>query len=442
VLRVKRVLGIPAYRRLLFAYTMNDLAWSVGVLALSVLVYRRTGSAFGSAGFFLASQFGPALISPALVARVDQHAARVVLPVVYLLEGLLFLLLAYLAAHFSLAPVLIVVVIDGIAGTVARSLIKASTAAVLTPRGLLREGNALLNAEFSASYMIGPAIGGAVVVADGTQAAMLINAILFLLTSVDLATTVGLPRAVPDRLPTAGRLRSAIASVRRDKLITALLVTQGAAVVAFTIAVPVEVVFAQRTLHAGAGGYGAMLSAWGTGAVVSSLAYARWLNASARTLLAVSAGALGVGFVLMAAAPSIAVAIVAAVIAGSGNGVQVVAARTFVQERTSQNWMAIVMGLQESIVIAAPGVGILIGGSIAALVSPRAALGVAGVASLAITAMFWIVLRPAAAPPSSRLPGEPYDGATLRATQNGAEALHGAATREVPWSARGSEPRP
>src|ERR1039457_2482315 len=71
---VKRVLRLPAYRRLLAAYTLNELAWSVGSLALAVLVYRRTGSAVGAMAFFLCSQFFPALISPAVVARLDQRA--------------------------------------------------------------------------------------------------------------------------------------------------------------------------------------------------------------------------------------------------------------------------------------------------------------------------------------------------------------------------------
>jgi MFS family permease len=135
-----------------------------------------------------------------------------------------------------------------------------------------------------------------------------------------------------------------------------------------------------------------------------------------RAQLALSAGALGVGFTVMAAAPTILVAVVGAAIAGSGNGVQLVAARTFVQERTSQSWMAIVMGLQESIVEAAPGLGIVIGGSIAALASPRAALGVAGAASLLITVMFWIVLKPSETDPEPVSPLGPVDSLVVPAT--------------------------
>jgi hypothetical protein len=45
---VTRCLRVTAFRRLLLAYVLNELAWSVGTLALSVLVFRRTGSALGT----------------------------------------------------------------------------------------------------------------------------------------------------------------------------------------------------------------------------------------------------------------------------------------------------------------------------------------------------------------------------------------------------------
>ena len=61
---MNRVLKIPAFRRLLAAYTLNELAFMVGSLTLALLVYRRTGSALGAAGFFLSAQFVPALLSP------------------------------------------------------------------------------------------------------------------------------------------------------------------------------------------------------------------------------------------------------------------------------------------------------------------------------------------------------------------------------------------
>ena len=363
---MKRVLHLPAYRRLLAAYAFNELAWSVGALALAVLIYRRTGSALGSMAFFLVSLVIPAFVSPFLVARLDQRAPRSILPLLYLVEGILFGVLALMTVHFSLAAVLVLALVDGVVAIAARALARTATVSVLKPAQLLHEGNAVTNAAFSLCFMAGPAIGGLVVAAGGTVAALLANCALFAVIALILATAHGLPGAVPEPEPVRGRLRAAIEHVRRDRPQRWLLSLQAAGMIAFTISIPVEVVLAEHTLHAGAGGYGAMLSTWGVGAVVGSAAYARWRRRSARLLMAASGIALAVGFGLMAGAPSLGVALVGTTLGGAGNGVQSVAARTALQEYTSEKWMAMVMSLNESLSQAAPGVGILLGGLLAA----------------------------------------------------------------------------
>lgn len=399
---MRQVLKLTAYRRLLTAYIFNELAWSIGSLALVLLVYRRTGSAFGAMAFYLCSQFVPALLSPALVARLDQRAPGRILPLLYALEGLLFLALAWIAARFSAVPVLALVLADGIAALAARSLARAATVAVTSPAGLLREGNAMTNGAFSICLMVGPALGGLIVEAGGASAALLANSGLFALIAMILATAESLPGAAAERAPIAGRLRAALSHVNERPAIRALLALQAAALVFFTISIPVEVVLVQHSLHAGAGGLGALLSAWGAGAVAGSAVYARWRRWPGRALIALGAGALGIGFIVMAVAPSLAVAVVGAVAGGAGNGIEAIAAHTELQEHAEQRWMALTMSLNESVTQAAPGVGIVIGGILAALAGPRVALAVAGLGALLVTAAAWIVLDPGAVERSAR----------------------------------------
>jgi MFS family permease len=391
---MRRVLQLPVYRRLLGAYTLNELAWSIGPLALAFLVYTRTGSAFGAAAFFLCSQFVPALVSPMIVARLDQRTPRRVLPALYAVEALAFLALAWIASHFSLVGILVLTTLDGTVALVARSLARALTAGVTSAAGLLREGNAVANAAASLCFMAGPAIGGAIVATASTRAALLANCGLFAIIAMTLLTTRGFPAATPDRSPTRGRVRAALAYVRERPSIRTLLSIQGAGLLFFTISIPVEVVFAQHTLHAGAGGYGALLSGWGVGAVGGSAAYARWRALPARQLIAAGAGALGVGFVVMAAAPALWIAIVGSAVAGVGNGIESVAARTALQEEVEPRWMTLMMSFNESMLVLIPGLGILLGGAIAALAGPRAALAIGGVGSLIVTGAIWVVLRP------------------------------------------------
>jgi predicted MFS family arabinose efflux permease len=392
---VRGVLRLGPYRRLLAAYTLNELAWSFGSLALALLIYRRTGSALGSTAFFLCTQFAPALVSPYFVSRVDQRRPRVILPLLYGAEAVLYVALAILAGRLPVAIVLVITTVDGVIALVARSLARAATVAVTSEAGLLREGNALANSLFSICFLAGPALGGVMVVAGGTEVALLVNAALFAVITVNLATSHGLPEPVPATGPSGGRLRAALAHAREQPMIQSLLSVQAMLLLFFTISIPVEVVYAQRTLHAGAAGYGILLSAWGGGAVFGSTIYARWRRLPARNLISLGGGLLAAGFLVMAVAPSIAVAIIGSIVAGTGNGVEAVAARTALQEQVEAQWMALMMSFNESLTQSVPGLGILLGGALATLASPRAALAVGGVGGLIVTCAAWILLRPA-----------------------------------------------
>jgi MFS family permease len=82
-------------------------------------------------------------------------------------------------------------------------------------------------------------------------------------------------------------------------------------------------------------------------------------------------------------------------IAGVGNGIQAVAARTALQEHVDQHWMGVMMALNESMFQGVPGAGIPIGGLLAASAGPRAAFAVAAAGAVAAAVATWVVLRPA-----------------------------------------------
>ena len=402
---MRQVLTLPAYRRLLAAYALNELALSIGSLTLAVLVYRRTGSAYGAAAFFHSSQFVPALFAPAVVARVDRLPVRLILPALYGLEAVAYVALAALASDFSLAPVLALAVVEGVIALTARALARTATVAVTAPAGLLREGNAISNAAFSICFMAGPAIGGAIVAAGGTATGLYANSGVFVVIALLLATARLLPGAERDGSGGSGRLRAALGHAAREPAIRTLLGLQAVALLFFTISIPVEVVFAGRSLHAGAGGYGALLASWGLGAVGGSAVYARWRAMPGRALISVGAGALALGFLVMATAPTLSVALIGSALAGCGNGIEAVAARTTLQEHVEQEWMARIMSLNESMFQAVPGAGIVLGGVLAGLTTPRVALAVAAGGALLVTAAAWLLLAPSG--PVGKPPQQP-----------------------------------
>ena len=117
-MRRSRLTAAPANGRTSGAwrasYAVNELGDWMGIVALSVLVFDRTGSALATAALFLGTRFLPALLAPILVARVEQPPPRFALPVIYCGEAAAFGGLALLAGNdFSLAAVIVLATIDG-----------------------------------------------------------------------------------------------------------------------------------------------------------------------------------------------------------------------------------------------------------------------------------------------------------------------------------------
>jgi len=375
------------FRRLALSYAVNELGDWMGIVALSVLVYDRTGSALATAVLFLGTGFVPAILAPVLVVRVERPPPRFVLPVLYAGEAAAFAGLALFATHFSLAAIFVLATIDGALALAARALTRAVVAAMLEPAGELRSGNAILNVAFTGGAAVGPAIAGLIVAGFGVQAALLLDAVSFYAIAWILLMAGTLPQAIPDPGDMMERLRAGISYIGGHLRLRHLIVAQGAAFVFFAAVIPIEVIYAKETLGAGDSGYGLLLASWGIGMVLGSFVFAALRRASLPYLLFFSTITIGAGYVGMALAPVLAVACLASVIGGTGNGVQWVAVVSAVQELTSDSMQARVMSVLESTGAAMLGVGYLAGGLIATVVDPRATFFFAGLGVLAIVAI-------------------------------------------------------
>ncbi|HEX3324922.1 MAG TPA: MFS transporter [Solirubrobacterales bacterium] len=381
-------LGRPQFRRLALSYGVNELGDWMGIVALSVLVFDRTGSALATAVLFLGTRFLPALIAPILVARVEQPPPRFALPVIYCGEAAAFGALALLAGNdFFLAGVVVLATVDGALALTGRALTRAVVAALLEPAGELRSGNAVLNVAFTGSAAIGPGIAGLIVAGFGVQSALLLDAVSFYAIAVILLTAGPLPQAEADPGQVRDRVRAGIAYIREKAILRRLLFAQGAAFIFFAAVIPIEVIYSKQTLGTGDSGYGLLLASWGVGMVVGGIVFATARRAPLPVLLFFSTLAVGAGYLGLAAAPTLALACAASIVGGAGNGVQWVSAISAVQELTAAGMQARVMSVLESIGAAMPGIGYLVGGLIASGTSPRTTFLVAGLGVLAIVAI-------------------------------------------------------
>jgi hypothetical protein len=404
-------------RRIIAAYTVNRLGTWFGLLALVVAVFDHTRSALAVAALLFAGQALPALVVPAVVARVEASGRRSELSGLYLFEAIATASLAVLLSHFWLPAVLLLVTLDGTAALAASALLRAEVAraardelpveaqSTARPRNhssdegsqgggagiddgaheAERKANAALNVAFSTTFVLGPVLGGAVVATAGAPTALFIDVGSFLIGGallIDLHSHVeeAAGDSVRDRLRAAWRHINEVPSLR------GLLLAEAIALVFIESGGPIEVTFAKATLRAGDRGLGLLLTMWGVGSMLGSVVFARLVRWPLGVLLSAGTLAIGLAYVGMAAAPSLALACLAGLVGGVGNGLHWPSLISVVQRLTPQRLHGRMMGAVESLGSLCPAIGLSLGGALVALSSPRAAFLVVGLGAVAMTA--------------------------------------------------------
>ncbi len=378
MLRALSPIKLPGFKPLAGAYGVNEFGNWFGEVALTVLVYNETGNVLATMALFLAMEFLPAFLGPAVTARVEVSGSRPSLPAIYLLQALAFLTLAGLAGQFSLTAVLFIAAIDGTLGIAGRSLARAATAEIVKPRNLLREGNALLNLSYTIAYAAGPFAAGLIVAGWSVRAAMLLNAASFLAAALVLMLSRSVPNVQAEPEHWYRRLADGLLFAGRHRLLRRLLVALFFAYMFFAVAAPAEILLVKEELGSGDAGYGFLLTAWGVGMVAGGAVFAAARKVPIVTLWVAGAIISGIGIGGLAAAPTLAVACVLALVAGLGNGIDWPASMSAAQAISPREFQARVVSLVVSIAALAPGIGFLIGGLVTSLASIQATFVLAG----------------------------------------------------------------
>jgi len=379
-------LRVRPFGRLLASYGINETGDVLGAIALAILIFDETQDPLAVALLFVAGKFLPAAVAPVLTARMDQVSMRSALTGLYVAEAAAFLALAWLSERFSLAPVLALALLDGTLALTARGLTRGVVAGTLGSPQMPRAGNGLLNIAFAVASVGGAAAAGALVAGAGVQTALLVDAASFALVAVLIATCRRLPGAREERTALREHLREGLRFARGHRILRLLLSGQALALVLFTLAVPVEVVYAKDTLDAGDLGFGLLSAAWGAGIVVGSGVFIVVRQRSPLVVVLGSTALVGLGYLGMALVRELWPACAASMLGGIGNGIQWVSVMTLLQEHTPQDLQARVSGLLESLGAAMPGLGFLLGGLLASAIGAPTTYAVAGAGILLLAA--------------------------------------------------------
>jgi predicted MFS family arabinose efflux permease len=270
----------------------------------------------------------------------------------------------------------------------------AACTARFVPDVELRRANALRSGIGRAAVVIGPALGAAVMVVAGLSAAILLDAVTFVVS----ALAVGAIRAREQFAPPArgadvkppsvlSEIRTGAQALRGAPTAVRLVAADvvGGAVYGL---LTVTLVLIARKVGAGAGGYGLLLGGFGVGGLIGAVVTGR-VDAPARWRRSLTVAMLLVGLPIAAlgVVPTLAGAVALAVLGGGGMIVGEVLSETALPRTLDDDVLARAYGLVFPISIAGIVAGSLVAGPLVSLLGVAGAMAAAGAGVLAVAAV-------------------------------------------------------
>ena len=379
------------FRYLAASLTVSQVGdWLYGV-ALVVYVFDQTGSlawVAASAILRLAPYVLFGAVGGAIADRYDRRAVMIAtdLARAACMAGLAAVVLAEAPVWLAL----LLAFVSATAGTPARPAQGAITPA-LVPERDLAAANAVVSVLEHTALVLGPAIGGLLLVLGSPAVAFAVNGVSFLASAALVVPIMSRRAAEPEdeeQPPSLGRrLADGFTALARSgdaALLVALLV---AATFVYGQEVVLLVLVSEELLGTGAEGVSILTAAVGVGGLAAAGLTSRLAAARrpGRTLLLVMlAFSLPLISLAVIRRPALAYAVMA--VEGAGNIVFDVLAITMLQRVVRQELLGRVFGVLDSLAVAGMLAGSLLAPVIVAAVGLRGALVVAGGTLLVCTA--------------------------------------------------------
>jgi MFS family permease len=394
------------------------------IVAIFVVIYRETNDPAAVGAFGAVRMIPYVLLSIPAGLAADRFDRRLVLLVTDLLRGSVMLVLAVLVA--TNGPVLLIVAFAMVAASGSTFFYPAMGAylpSLAADERQLGPANSAFASLGNLSFIIGPAIGGLLIAAGGLVLAFVLNAASFLVIATILWTLppsiakAGAQAAVAgdeasrpeESAPAPAAPRPALSSIPR-RPITGLALIQ--VVVGFMDGglQALTIILAVSVLHAGEQANGYLNAAIGVGglagAIVSGVLVLRRRLASPMLIGAVLAAA---GVAALGGIPVLAIALVAIGVCAAGSILLDVILTTIFQRLVPDELRGRAFGLLMTLNTLSGATGAFVLPVILATLGAEIALGGAGVAVLAATAVGLVLLNGATTRPAS-----PFEATLLR----------------------------
>jgi len=369
------------------AVAQGSLAQGAGYVAVMLIAYERLGSAWAASLILLADMAPSMLLGPLVGAWLDRHdRLRCAIAADLLRAAALVAMIVAPGAPALLGLAVVIGVGNTIFRPAAFALLPASVTTERRPAA-----NALYGALADAGMMLGPALAAAVLVLGGASLLLAANAAAFAGSALALSRVrlVAAPErdAEPDDETLLGSTREGLGFVRRQRVLRMLVAGTGMIVLAAGMMNVAEVLLAQRELHVGGAGFAAMVSVFGIGAVLGSLAGAR-SDTPQRLKRGYVGGlvVLALGLLGSALAPTLGWAIASFFVTGFGNSLSMTHDRGLMAHLVPERMLSRVYSLNGTIESWGFAGAALLGGTLASALGARGVFAASGIA-LALVAV-------------------------------------------------------
>jgi MFS family permease len=364
----------PGFQALFAATFASGLGTWIAVIALSIDVYDRTGSATWVSALLVADFLPSVAIGLLLGPLIDRLSRRRIMVAADLARLCIFVALPFTNSAEA------IVVLAAAAGFATGFFRPASYAGLpnLVSAADLADANSRLRAGEYLSWTLGTALGGVIVAVSSPDIAYWINAATFLVSAAfilriapsllqaTVAVSRGHWRDVGDGFSMVFRTRVLLAVFCAWNLV--MLANAGINVAEIVLA---KVDFASGNVN-GDVAFGLLWAASGLGLLLGSLYAPRWLEV--RGILLVYTGALtlmGFGALTAAISPSVWVALPCMVLGGAGNGAAVVYNSLLVQRGAPDELRGRVFTVIMSTNFALLGLGMIVAGPLTDAIGAR-----------------------------------------------------------------------
>ncbi|MCO1655973.1 MFS transporter [Pseudonocardia humida] len=389
----RAVLAVPEFRAIWLAELLSVLGDQLARVALTVLVFGRTGSA-SLAALSYALTFLPALVGGVLLAGLaDRFRRREVMVAADALRALTVALMALPGMPlWLLCALLVLVVLAAAPHTAAQGALLPQ----VLPGRLYERGLAVRQITGQSAQLAGFAAGGLLVAAFTPEAALLVDAGTFVLSGLLVRFGVaarsrprgdGGPGAEPDGQSLVGVVAEIAADpVRRALVALAWLV--GCYVVPEALAAPYA-----AEIGAGPVAVGLLMAADPLGSVLGAWLFVRFVPFTRRArLVGVLAVAAGLPLLPFALRPDVPVAVVLLALSGMASTAYLLQTQAGFVRATPDGSRGRAIGIAASGIVAGQGVAVLVGGVLADLWGAPVAIAAAGAAGAVLAlggAVLW-----------------------------------------------------